>query len=537
MSHRPAASRLRTRRSAAEPLEERLVLNGAPVGLVPFASADGIAEANGAFIGMPDPAPAATADSTIKTFDVGTYVDTNKTWVNDSKLCWAASAANLLAYTNWGYSVAAPQTGGRPLFRSGSEILSYFAQNFTNDGGYTLAGFEWFITGIYNYPSNYARPTGGGGLYPGLPLSSTSLWPLVDAPAETMMARMADYLERGYGVSLGIGFYQGGVPNERVSGHALTVWGYTYDTSFAPSDPNYYTGLILTDSDDGYTGTRTCSLFWSPEYNLYRLLDYGNDSAFVEYFVCLKPTRPLTGITVNGYYGPYDGQAHTVTVEGIDDTGPDTYTVRYSCDGILNDTPILYKYPGTHTVNVVVVRNGGEAVWSAPATITITQAPARELAVPKITGLVTAGRNRHVLSWNGIAGNSGYEIAWSADGGESWSSRQSETSSFRITNLPYGETILYRVRALGDGVSTKTSTWSDTKQLRVNPSDIDGDGFIGPGDFSLLSAAWFASDGSESWDPRFDIDGDGFIGPGDFTYLSANWFKNSDDENSSFPSV
>ena len=304
MSHRPAASRLRTRRSAAEPLEERLVLNGVPVSPPSFASADGIAEANGAFIGMPDPAPAATADSTIKTFDVGTYVDTNKTWVNDSKLCWAASAANLLAYTNWGYSVAAPQTGGRPLFRSGSEILSYFAQNFTNDGGYTLAGFEWFITGIYNYPSNYARPTGGGGLYPGLPLSSTSLWPLVDAPAETMMARMADYLERGYGVSLGIGFYQGGVPNERVSGHALTVWGYTYDTSFAPSDPNYYTGLILTDSDDGYTGTRTCSLFWSPEYNLYRLLDYGNDSAFVEYFVCLKPTRPLTGITVNGYYGP-----------------------------------------------------------------------------------------------------------------------------------------------------------------------------------------------------------------------------------------
>ncbi|MBR2694601.1 MAG: hypothetical protein IKE69_10355, partial [Thermoguttaceae bacterium] len=489
----------------AERLEERLAMTavGAPP-VAPFASADGAAEPGAAFIGAPEPAPTSAEGR----FYVGNYFDTNKTWENDSQLCWAASAANLLAYTNWGFSVAAPQTtNGRPLFRSGSEILSYFAQNFGNVGGYTLAGLDWFITGNYNYPSSYPRPIGGGGLYPGLPLSGSSLWSLIDAPGETMMARMAENLERGYGVSLGIGFYEGGIPNNRTGGHALTVWGYTYDTSFSPSDPRYYTGLILTDSDDGYTRTRTYSLLWYPQFNLYRLPDYGSGTAYVEYFVCLKPTRPLTGITISGYCGPYDGQSHAVTVEGIDDTGSDVYTVRYFQDGLVNDKPILYRYPGTHTVNVLVVRNGGEAVWSAPATITITQPPAKELETPKITALVTAGRNRHALSWNGVAGNSGYEVAWSADGGESWSSRQSDALSFRAANLPYGESVLYRVRALGDGISTSTSAWSSEKSLLVNPSDADGDGFIGPGDFALLSAAWFASDGSENWDPRFDVDG------------------------------
>ena len=70
----------------------------------------------------------------------------------------------------------------------------------------------------------------------------------------------------------------------------------------------------------------------------------------------------------------------------------------------------------------------------------------------------------------------------------------------------------------------------------VNPSDADGDGFIGPGDFALLSAAWFASDGSENWDPRFDVDGDGFVGPGDFTYISANWFKSAESTEIRYPS-
>lgn len=55
--------------------------------------------------------------------------------------------------------------------------------------------------------------------------------------------------------------------------------------------------------------------------------------------------------------------------------------------------------------------------------------------------------------------------------------------------------------------------------------DADGDGFIGPGELALMSAAWFQADGSENWNPACDYDGDGFIGPGDLALLSSSWFK------------
>ena len=58
--------------------------------------------------------------------------------------------------------------------------------------------------------------------------------------------------------------------------------------------------------------------------------------------------------------------------------------------------------------------------------------------------------------------------------------------------------------------------------------DADGDGFIGPAEYSYMSRAWFSTDGSENWNPASDIDGDGFIGPGDHALLSSYWFKTSD---------
>ncbi len=60
--------------------------------------------------------------------------------------------------------------------------------------------------------------------------------------------------------------------------------------------------------------------------------------------------------------------------------------------------------------------------------------------------------------------------------------------------------------------------------------DIDGDGFIGPGDNALLSGSWFApADGGEGWTPACDLDGDGFVGPGDYALVSAYWFRGCDE--------
>ncbi|MBR0238069.1 MAG: right-handed parallel beta-helix repeat-containing protein [Thermoguttaceae bacterium] len=67
------------------------------------------------------------------------------------------------------------------------------------------------------------------------------------------------------------------------------------------------------------------------------------------------------------------------------------------------------------------------------------------------------------------------------------------------------------------------------------PMDIDGDGYIGVSDYSLLSKAWRSSPGKDNWDPACDIDGDGYVGVSDYTYLSRNWRKYATDPDLVYP--
>ncbi len=515
-----------------ETLEERLALSTVPfpVGEA-FASAAGIAEAEDAFVGSPMPTAAAGE------YNVGTCHDVNQNGSGDSLRSFAAAAANVIAYTNWGYSVAAPGVApDDPLFRGDDEIYAYIADRLAESG---------VISGLISRPSGFkqslssALNQGIAELYPGFSgrdISGRPIWNITDADASAM-GETANLLRQGYGVMAGIGLYLGKTPEIPIGASAVTVWGYTYNANLSPSNPAYYTGLIVSDSADGRTGTATCSIEWNAAYQKYRLTGYSGMSAWLEILITLKPVAPLTEVSLRGYDGPYDGQTHTVTVAGPGNAGSDNYTVSYFCGGIQLEAPPSFRQPGSNTVQTVVIKNNYEAIWSAPVVINIAQPDPAALAVPKIRSAASAGRNSHSVIWNSVAGASGYEIAWSVDGGVSWSGKSTENSEYRIKKLPYGAEVLYRVRALGDGISTKTSSWSETKRLRVNPSDIDGDGFIGPGDFALLSAAWFASDGDGNYDPRPDVDGDGFAGPGDFTYLSANWFKDSDSEDSFYPPV
>ena len=521
-----------------EQLEDRQMLAGIiAAGGVPFASAAGIAEADHAYIGTPVSVPAPTAAS--RQFYVGTFYDVNKSGNDDSLLCWAASTANILAYTNWGFSAAAPGgMGDTPLFSTANDLFGYYIDNFPDEGGYALSGISWFVNGVY-YDVYTANPDGDGGLlYPGLSgydLENQRIWDVIGAPGETMMGKMAALMERGYGVSVGIGFYTAEAPVNKFGGHAITAWGYMYNPDLDPSDPAYYTGLLLTDSDDNRTQMLICPMEWHSEYHLYRISGYGAGVAWLEYFVTLKPTRPLTGVTLTGYNGPYDGQPHGVTIGGIDLAGTDRYSVTYTTNGISSETPPSFTRPGSNTVTVVIVKNDYEAIWSAPVTVTITKAAPEPLAAPKISSVVSAGKNRHTVSWTHAGGAAGYELAYSADGGETWNNLTAGEERIQVAGLDYGTTVCYRVRALGDNIKTAASGWSAPQYRIVNPSDIDGDGFIGPGDFSLLTMHWFTADGDENWDPRGDIDGDGFIGSGDLAFLSANWFRTSAEEGIDYP--
>lgn len=57
--------------------------------------------------------------------------------------------------------------------------------------------------------------------------------------------------------------------------------------------------------------------------------------------------------------------------------------------------------------------------------------------------------------------------------------------------------------------------------------DIDKDGEVGPGDFSLLANAFLSVPGDSNWNEDADLDGDGEIGPGDFSILANNFLRSA----------
>ena len=71
--------------------------------------------------------------------------------------------------------------------------------------------------------------------------------------------------------------------------------------------------------------------------------------------------------------------------------------------------------------------------------------------------------------------------------------------------------------------------------LQACPMDIDGDGYIGVSDYTLLSKAWRTSPGNANWNPACDIDSDGYVGVSDYTFLSRNWRKYTTDPDLVFP--
>lgn len=74
----------------------------------------------------------------------GGWYDVNKTFSGDTNLCWAASASNLIAWWQQGYTVRA----GIP--NTEEAIWETFKSNVTKDaGGDTHAAIQWWLSGVY----------------------------------------------------------------------------------------------------------------------------------------------------------------------------------------------------------------------------------------------------------------------------------------------------------------------------------------------------------------------------------------------------
>ncbi|MBR7104072.1 MAG: pre-peptidase C-terminal domain-containing protein, partial [Lentisphaeria bacterium] len=168
---------------------------------------------------------------------------------NDDMMCWAASTANMLYYTGWNAGLEGDE----------DEIFDVFINNFMYGayyGGNSFYGADWFVTGTYSPAdgqwSGWDMPyEGTGGYYSNIFDNrdyNFSIYVDYYGMDADVLYNVESWLADGYALGLSFGYYL--EDGSRDGGHAVTLWGLTYDTSLSVNDPNYYTGIIITDSDD-----------------------------------------------------------------------------------------------------------------------------------------------------------------------------------------------------------------------------------------------------------------------------------------------
>ena len=175
----------------------------------------------------------------------GTWSDVNKNGNDDSLLCWAAAASNILEWTGW----------GTPADSTEQNIFDEFKEHWTNKGGDPLYAWRWWLNGeLPPTGSEWAQVNvSGGGNY----WSGVNFWDYYyqDTIKTSVMGSLSSYLKSGYGVTLGV-YTNGGA-------HSLTAWGYDYDSS------GNYTAVWVSDSDDNSSTMKRLSVSYnSGQWNL-----------------------------------------------------------------------------------------------------------------------------------------------------------------------------------------------------------------------------------------------------------------------------
>lgn len=284
----------------------------------------------------------------------------------DDNMCWAAAAANMLYYANWW-----------PV-ETEDAVFSVFVDSFQNGekrGGNILYGIDWFLTGNYT-PSRlklYDQPLEGtGGGYKDV-FSEIELSDFLFNKSITVnnFIETGKMLESGYAVGVSFGFIT--ESGARVFGHALSMWGFTYDTSLSVTDPNSFTGIIVSDSDDDhwscYNGCdapdtlKIIPVFYDSESEKYIL-----DPGYSEYYTCVL--EKFTLLAPNPGYVP-DGNSADVAVK-IYSNGELILQTNSAADHVLRgaENDLMHISSGGTACNISVesgtslcVSSGGIANW------------------------------------------------------------------------------------------------------------------------------------------------------------------------------
>ena len=241
----------------------------------------------------------------------------------DDLLCWAATDSNMLEYTGWGY------VGG---MMSADQSFQYYQDHTTDLGSLTYYGLEWWFDGNLPTPDDtkWSKEDVEGGDF----WSPTYDWKtyVIDSTGgSAIMPDIRTWITAGYPVGLGI-YGRGG------GGHAVTCWGYNFDSSKNPAtDPNgYYLGVWLTDSDSD-KGSSTPDdrmtyyrVDWDSVNKVWWMPNYGGGWD-IKGATALKPFPEARPVADSG--GPYVGNEGTaVSFSAAASTDADDSSLMYRWD-------------------------------------------------------------------------------------------------------------------------------------------------------------------------------------------------------------
>ena len=257
--------------------------------------------------------------STVGDFSTNVFYDVEKTSSNNSNMCWAAGAANVLYYTGWAQGeTLVDQSSAHETFDTADDVYLYLVENFTNLGSSSAYACEWFLTGEYaadNLTGWSQRRGDGGGFYQTVDFDDVSAFYSyrTNESPDSIFADVAAKLVDGWGVCVSVGYYAGSPGNSPVQAHTVTLWGYGCDLTVAADDPNYFTSVRISDSDDSkYLGRsapdrlRDVSLAWSDEFQRYELLNFASSgSAWIEELVAIAPVSVMETSFETNSHGDY----------------------------------------------------------------------------------------------------------------------------------------------------------------------------------------------------------------------------------------
>ena len=198
---------------------------------------------------------------------------------DDSLMCWAVSAANVIAW--WQEQNNIQSENWYSTIPQGKDVHQTFVAVFANDGANPASAFQWWINGsTLNLPPRTTFPDNvksswtsidgntyypsyfyDGGFLTSTQYTSTPFYNIAADPvtiADTKLATngesitlqhraIVEALKSGYALSLEVNTNDG-----TVGQHAITLWGVEYTE--ADNGDIKLTKAYITDSDDYYNG-------------------------------------------------------------------------------------------------------------------------------------------------------------------------------------------------------------------------------------------------------------------------------------------